>query len=450
MEGGMTHIDNAVTNVLSRNRLLLAHPGAAKFSALYASADKATTNLAECVNSTGRLRQESQSKSIGGRTDIMISSSSVVSDILLHVQLAVGANQITTSGWLFKAIKSLEITYSNSLIQQLSIAGPILREYLLLSCKEREARENLILNAGKVVNNGTAYATIPLALLNQNASGVDGNFGFDMSVINGGITFGIIWNPASEFLSKMDSTAGLGTLPTEFLKVSISCKTSDLQESAFQVKTAMNLAPELVYSIPSRYINSIPYVTETATDDTLLSYNVNLNSAPAGMLDFIILHVYPQSWKTAERQQPGGSFDIENLKLVYGGQSLYDCRTYEEINAFDLQQYGDSLLYNEPWQVTDKATVAKGAKVSKIYHIPLTYDGRKVISDHHVENLPSYSGASLTLSFDVKARTAGVMGNDVFADDSAPVGANSKFNVWVGYVLSSLLEVSQNTVDMQL
>ena len=55
MEDGFSHIDQAVANVLTQKRLLLSHPGASKFNQMYASADKSTTNLAESVNSRGRL-----------------------------------------------------------------------------------------------------------------------------------------------------------------------------------------------------------------------------------------------------------------------------------------------------------------------------------------------------------------------------------------------------------
>jgi hypothetical protein len=121
MEESQSHVDMAVGNVLSSSRLLMAHPGAAKFNQMYASADKSTTNLAEVVNSRGRLRQTANSSNLGARSDFYISSSSVVSDFLLNFSVAVPANGITPYGWGFQAISSIEITYSNSLIQNIII-----------------------------------------------------------------------------------------------------------------------------------------------------------------------------------------------------------------------------------------------------------------------------------------------------------------------------------------
>ena len=92
-------IDNAVANVLSGSRLLLAHPGAAKFNQLYATPDISTTNLAETVNSRGRLRQDGNSKTVGGRTDFYLSSSSLVSDIILTFSITLNdADQFTNLG----------------------------------------------------------------------------------------------------------------------------------------------------------------------------------------------------------------------------------------------------------------------------------------------------------------------------------------------------------------
>lgn len=451
MGDGFTHVDMAVQNVLTGSRLLMAHPGAAKFNQLYASADKSTTNLAECVNSRGRLRFDANNLALGGRSDFYISSSSIVNDFMLNVSYQVPASGVVTFGWLFQAIQEIQITYSNSLIQNVVIAGPILREYLLLSCTDREARDKLIRNAGKNVNDALAWASIPIPLLNQNASGVRGNYGLDMSVLGGPITISIIWNKSSVFVRQY--TDGNNPLvPIEVLtSANVTAQTSDLQSSGFAVKTAMNLNPALVYSIPARYVNCIPYTFSAIGNNAQSVQVLNLNSAPAGMLESIIFSIRPNIWSAAGNNYrfPGGSFDIDTLQLTYGSQVLYEWRSYEECCNLDLMVYGDTLQYFEGYSASGAVALAN-LKLSKVYHIPLSHDARQVISGHLVENLPSYSGATLQLRFTIAAQTRTVTVGNIFNEASTAVGAQSDYTVYVGYVLTSILEISNGTVDMQL
>jgi hypothetical protein len=456
----MTEIDNAVANVLSSKRLLLSHPNAAKFNQLYATSDKGTTNLAESVNSSGRNRVSSNSLAVGGRSDFQVSSSSVVYDLILQFEIpAVPADGKLMSGWGFNAISSIEITYSNSLIQNLVITGPCLKEYLLLSCSSKDQRDELIRNAGLCADAAAANqkASIPIPLLNQNASGVYGNYGLDFAVMNGPLTVSVIWNQSGQFIARKATGTAAGTL-ANFANVNLSMRTSDLQDGAFSVKRALNMNPELVYSVPSRYINCIPYtVTANAYASGIATIPaVNLNSVPAGQLEYIILSLIPQQMYqnaagTESSRAPVSQPDFESIRLTYGGQTLYEANTYQEICNRDLMMFGDSLLYNEPYSVDAAATAAQ-AKKSKVYCIPMTYEARKVISSHCVENLPSYSGATLVLEMSIKTATS-VAGNSSFAEGgfaaAYPTDA-STYRLNIAYVLTSLLEVSNGTVDLQL
>ncbi len=483
-------IDNAVGNVLSDKRLLLSHPGASKFNQLYATADKSTTNLAETVNSRGRLRQSSNSKALGSRSDFYISSSSLVSDIMITFSVTTtAATHMMQRGWGFQAINSIEITYANSLIQNLVISGPILREMLLLSCRDQEARENLLLNAGDHVFGAKVdnYACIPVPLLNQNASGVCSNYPLDFSVMNGPMTVSIIWNKSQSFIMSSDDTDITASLAliSQLSNATIVTQTSDLQDGAFSVKRALNMNPELVYSIPSKYVNTIVYKQNVAYDgNNKDKIQINLNSAPSGILSHMIFNVHPTSWETGTAngltQIFGSSVDLFSYKLTYGGQALYQSDSYPEMCAFDLQSYGDSLLYDEYFALGGVAKPAAGAVQtladgddgvvkrrmrSRIYHIPLAHDAREVIRAHLTENLPSYSGATLQLElvlnknksqYALMANKSGNASNFVaiqnwpWEKNNYENPNNVQYSVHIGYVLESLLEVSNGTVDLQL
>lgn len=465
----MAHIDEAVANVLTSSKLLMSHPNDAKFNQLYATSDKGTTNLAECVNSCGRNRISGNSSSVGGRTDFQISSSSVVYDVILQFQVGtVPTAGKLHGGWGFDAINSIEITYSNSLIQNLVITGPCLKEYLLLSCTSKDQRDELIRNAGLCAAAGDTNqkASIPIPLLNQNASGIYGNYGLDFSVMNGPLTVSVIWNPQRRFVAQATSGTAVTGVLAAFSTVALSMRTSDLQDGAFSVKRALNMNPQLVYSIPARYVNCIPYTVKGAAFAGGLSVleSINLNSVPAGQLEYIILSLVDQGFNadtavatgSLSSNLPPSMPDFERIRLTYGGQTLYEANTYQEICNRDLLMFGDSLLYDQPYSVSGNATAAQ-AKKSKVYCIPLTYEARKVISAHCVENLPSYSGATLVMEMTVrkaietKGATSFIEGDIVVtAGQSYPIDGGSTYTLNIAYVLTSLLEISNGTVDLQL
>jgi hypothetical protein len=482
-------IDSAVSNVLSGSRLLLSHPGAAKFNQLYATPDASTTNLAETVNSRGRLRITSNSKAVGGRSDFYLSSSSLVSDIILNFSITLtNANQMLGFGWGFDAINAVECTYANSLIQSLHINGSVIREYLLLTCKDKCARERLLRNAGNNAKGavGKVWASIPLPFLNQNAGGNNANYPLDFSVLNGPMTVSIIWNTSNQILQSAANNAA-PTAITEFSDAYLTAQTSDLQDGAFSVKRAMNLNPSLVYSIPAKYLNTISYSINAYTPGDVAT--LNLNSAPAGMCSGIIFSVRPQQWKDGSKDADnnythfGSSADLSYLRLIYGGQVLYQYNCYEEGSTFDLMNYGDSLEYDEPFSFISSVAAAAGAlgetdggiikrvMKSRVYHIPFCHNARKVFREHLTENLPSYSGATLQLEMTVapnkiqhallqnpaNAVAAGVVtapGLQITSYPGVPqnyaMPAAVSYVVDLMYVIEGLLEVSNGTVDLQL
>jgi hypothetical protein len=395
-------------------------------------------------------------------------------------------------GWGFDAINALECTYANSLIQSLHISGSVMREYLLLTCKDKGARERLLRNAGNNAKGavGKVWASIPLAFLNQNAGGNNSNYPLDFSVLNGPLTISVIWNTSNQILqSAANNTAPVAV--GEFSDATITCQTSDLQDGTFSVKRAMNLNPSLVYSIPAKYLNTISYSVPTYVPGNKTT--ININSVPGGMCVGMILSIRPQSWKsgTADADNNythfGSSADLSYLRLIYGGQVLYQFDCYEEGCSFDLMNYGDSLEYDEPFSFISSTAAAAGAldetdggvvkriMKSRVYHIPFCHNARKVFREHLTENLPSYASASLQLDFTVAPNKIqhALLQNPANAVDDAKVtppglllssyltqpqnyempgvtGGGVNYVVDVMYVIEGLLEVSNGTVDLQL
>ncbi len=465
-------IDSAISNVLSSKRLLLVHPSANKFNQMYASPSESTSNLAEVVNSRGRLRFSGNSKSLPGRTDYYISSSSLVSDFILNVVVRTTAAHQLNRGWLFQMIERIEITYANSLIQNLVVSGDIVREYLLLSCCNQVAREAMLLNAGDSVfgEAGDQSASIPIHLLNQNGNGVCSAHPLDFSTMNGPLTISVVWNSSAAWAFTSNDVAFVPI--TDLISSQVTAQTSDLQDGAFSVKRAMTLNPGLVYSVPTKYVNTIVYKRSITAGS---SETINLNSAPSGILSHIILNIHPSVWEvgTNTTQAWGSCADLSALKLVYGGQVLYQADSYQEISSIDSLVYGDNLIYDEPFAnrgMVGAFTVGGGDTGivkrrlrSKIYQIPLSHNAREVIRGHLTENLPSYSGATLQLEFTVaknKNQYGSVLGagpallmhenNRVAYSQEKTPGSAEEYSCHIGYVIESLLEISQGTVDLQL
>ena len=106
---------------------------------------------------------------------------------------------------------------------------------------------------------GIAYASIPIPLLTQNSSGVNGCYPLDFSVLGGLTTISITWNNQNFFIMGINVVARAVDIAAFNSAPYITCQTSDLRDGAFSVKQAMNLNPMLVYSIPAKYINSVVY-----------------------------------------------------------------------------------------------------------------------------------------------------------------------------------------------
>lgn len=463
-------IDTAVASVLSRSKLKLSHPGGSQLHEFYASPSNCTSMLAESVQNYHRVRIAANNLSLNSQTTFTISTSSLVSSLWLHCSVTLGAGfKLPHNGWLFDSIASIEVTFSNSLLQNMVLPGSALRDYMLLSCKNRWDRESLLSTAGQCIYAaaGTANASMPIGHLLSSAAYQSGNFPIDFSVLNGPLLIQFNWNPGYKFAVK---AAGNFAPPTAWASCQVTGMTVDLVDSSFAVKSAMAQNPMLIYSTPAKYLNSINYNLTSVSPG--VEQTINLQSAPAGMLSAMILNIRPTGG-AADGIDAGAiitSFDwtgiadgtalihsesvqLSTLRLTYGGQNLVDCRSTREIQAMFASAFdGDSLEY-DVISVDRTGTDDYGQRV---YHtnalvIPFGYDNRAIFSHKLVENLPGYAGASLQLSFTVVQGTVSKNATPYKVESDNGVLQNAQpYTVQVTYVIESLVEVSQGTVDLQL
>ena len=470
------YVDSAVQTVLSSSRLKLAHPGNAKLTQVYPTPSETTSVLAQAINHRGQFRVASNSKNFNSRSDFILSSSALISEMAIvgdftYTNTAAGtSSKPSNEGWAFDLVESIEITYSNSLMQNMFIKGETLRDYSLLCCCSARERQDMLRAAGSLSTHGawannaacTMNFILPLSFLNHTVGSLRNSWPVDGSVLAGPIQIAINWRPASAALVRAGA-AGIPALPASFNNLNLVCKTTQLQDASFSVKKAMMLDPQLVYSLPARYITTVDYSKEALRPNVIQT--INLASAPSGMLEGIIISIRPKMWKpllTMATQPIPGSCTLDYLQLEFGGQNIFRCESYEEISHYLRNTYGDSSEYtNHTYtlnQIPNFAAVANTVSYqSMVYFIPLVNDGKAVFRGHTNENLPSYGGSQLQLKLraasnqKISAIPGTYEGAQAYvASVSAAGGGVEGYEILVGYVVSALLEISQGTVDLQL
>ncbi len=463
MEG---FVDAAAAHVLSNNEILMSAPSNAKLSGFYPNPSESTNTIAQAVCNSGQLFVRANSKSFSSASDFQVSTANILDAPLLTMRIQMPAattfaNEAArqgvligsyNEGWGYDLIESLEISYSNSNISNLIVTGQALRDWSLLQCKNEDERRDLLQTAGRLQFGDrnaiqTFQATVPISFLNwRGAGGVKGGFPIDARTLNGSIQFQFRFRPLTAAIGPLASAyvpgdvpedRGTGinqysggvitaNFPVEFSDLELTFRTYQLMDSAFSVAHALQANPGMIYSIPSQWINTYRYTIDI--DDSLI-WEQQLNSAPAGMIQAILISIRPIA-----RATPGTTLDwdfkklntvenvdrdafniphyfslpLDELRLQYSGQSIFDAHTREQLNAFYKFIFCDDLItpiasWPQSTNMTDVDGVTnfpkrKGIRYQAPLHmIPLMHDGNSVFRHRHFENLPHYSGSTLSL-----------------------------------------------------
>ncbi|MEE8403649.1 MAG: hypothetical protein V3R93_07840 [Candidatus Hydrothermarchaeaceae archaeon] len=365
-------------------------------------------------------------------------------------------------GWGYDLIESIEVSYSNSNISNLIVTGQALRDWSLFQCKNKDERRDLLRGAGKLEYTSRDVlkifrATVPLSFLNWGgAGGIDGGFPLDARTLNGSIQFqirfrelgaamgplGSVYDPRN-FVGDTGTFAGITyrpgvttDFPNGFTDLEMTFRTYQLMDSAFSVAHALQANPGMVYSIPSKWINTYRYTVDLTNGIG----EQQLNSAPAGMIQMIMLSIRPilgagltdltgldynykviQGDGTTVSYRPAHYFSLplSTLRLQYSGQSIYDAHSRDQIDAFNKEIFHDDLntdvggwaenlsLHSSDgtgaFALGQNSPNEKGIRWHTPLHcIPLMHNGDHVMRHRHFENLPHYSGSTLSLRFTVE------------------------------------------------
>lgn len=470
MADGMSHVDYAAQAVLSSSELLLASPSNAKLTTFYPVPSECTSVIAQSICNTGQLFVAGNSQGFGTSTNFQISSANIIDTPMLEIKVRV---QNTTAnpfhycfvedGWGYGLFRSYEVTYSNSNISNLVTRSGALRDWNLSQQQNHERRQRLLKDAGEgetfllLAGQERSFdVSIPLSFLNWGAASVSApGFPFDARTINGIIQIQINWvedifevltlprtGPSANVDPIVRSTRPVGTISRSV----VTMRSYQLLDSSFSVGNALAMDPSKRYVLPAKWLNSYTYevaVEPSATNTALyplancpkyLEGTIELNSAPAGMLQGIIIHVRPiralngvndapdATWTKGDaRQKRLGGLRLHKLNLTYSGQNIIRLETEEELNSFMKYIYGDDMKTRARTQYPSiQPTDGSNRKIGfpaapgvptflendceiehQTYIIPLMHDGEKVFRERHFENLPQYSGSALSLKFGV-------------------------------------------------
>jgi hypothetical protein len=393
----------------------------------------------------------------------------------------------------------------------------------LSQCRDEETRKSFLKTAGaggpllvKKDESRKLVASIPLSFLNWEGYSTKSGFPFDARTINGIIQIQVNWRPTIDYIMcQMRSTSnvknavkGNDVLPavTAFSDIRVSFRSYQLMDSAFSVGNALAADPSMRYTIPAKWLNSYRYqinlesggAGKPAADggiNGLLSGRIELTSAPAGMLQGIMLHVRPIEvvdaaggainadetgngaiWGPgATRVNRQGSLRLASVNLQYSGQNIIQLRNEEELDSYMRYCYGDDMktrvktvwgtrgatdgsnpkslfkpqIHGLPVEV-EYAAQAAAANIAvgrgpnsnhdvgieiehQTYVLPLMHNGCDVMRKRHFENLPQYSGSALTLEFDVLNKSTYYADRAPATPGSAAAGSN--FNTDGGQAL---------------
>lgn len=504
------YVDQAAAEVLSRNEILMAAPGSSRISSFYPTPAESTNTIAQAVCNSGQLSVKANSKSFGGSSDFQISTSNILDCPVLSMRIVVpalvGADNLGEEenvffgpfcqGWGFDAIESFEVSYANSNVSNLRMDGNAMKEYSLYQCETEEERQQLLQAAGRYKvghrqDELVFEAAVPISFLNwRSAGGVKEGFPIDGRALNGPIQFQFRFRKLEQFMGAYlsvypyDSTAPgttttrasnpppNGKFPTAFSDLTMTFRTYQLMDGAFSVSKALMANPGMIYSLPSLWLNSYTYTVNMSGGKG----SIQLNSAPAGMIQAILINVKPVA-KTKftatsgtshqyefERlgydlvEIPGlpnvegsriasvpryNSAPINYLRLRYSGQTIFLAETESQLSLLYKQIYGNDLKTFVPAcnsarsvlastvNATTSGFSANTARVSVVagdctngpdqsklfleqqtYNIPLMHDGKRVFDQKGFENLPHYSGSTLTLDFGIEDRPRAMYSNN--------------------------------------
>ncbi len=331
----------------------------------------------------------SQQALFGSSTKFIIQNAgNYINGMFLSVSVNVPSDCYASQrGWLYSCIKDIQFeigTIDNTL------SGEMFKNMSLLYAEDREM---LLKTAGEPrCEAGLNFACIPLYFYLKNM--------IPFYALSSPLQITISWNNAYNVFSTLEDVVAV--FPTKFESCNLIINTYEKLSRPLPIEFLYNslFVYESVYDITTSETSEIP---------------VHLVNPPRGMLYGIILTLQSKALTGSANGQTQINWcnqDLSTLRLECGNMSLYDARSYEEITAYDVFEYGDSLQYDnlvthkilnngldydgtglQYESVFDYARVYK----DKLYVIPFCDNAKNALRLNSEEMVPQYSNAPFIL-----------------------------------------------------
>ena len=448
------------------NPVLREHPGAVVRTSFYASSAGSEIQAAKANNFNGKLRVPANNLVLGSSTTFQVFSPDLVYGAELHAKLTPGANNgPQCEGWLFQAIDTIKVWFTSGGLPQVTLPGYLMREYILTCCDTPEQRQILLRNAGQVGTVATQVAaSIPIGWILGSGLGVQKGFPIDMSYFKGPLQIEIKFNTSNFFITGTGTGAAAPintVLVSQFDSLFMTFSTTEVLTKELSAVSQWMARPTEGHYIPGEYL-SYQHLPVTATIG--VQTDVALTSIQNGMLEAIILVIKPSAEFFSASAAPAtsvfpGSVNLSSLVIKNGGTVMFQADTEDEIKQYYRTHFnGDDKTYSYKYlgpnvsatgvvagsgaYIVSRDSIYRAIMHNSCYLIPLCYDGCKSLSGNMTENLPSYGGSTLTLSFVPARRSRESMpaGFGEFAlDDTVGGGVGAQaYYVDVLYVISSI------------
>ncbi len=445
-------ISEAVQRTLTSKPILMSHPSSLGLTDLYSSVSNSTSHLVETQNKSGATRISANSKALGATSNFSISSSLLNYGFTLNMSVTIPANHILNQGWGLAAIDYIELSFPNSLAQNMLISGTALRDYLLYCQPDNESRSNVLQQCGQAVAGaGTYKCSVPLASL-LTRSTVGNSFPIDMAALNSFLQINITFKPAQGFIM-VDSTDPAFNPPVQFNTLELVTSSCAILDGGYSVRNALLMDPTSTYNIPTTWVAPYRYVANIDPTGVNLT-ELSITSCPKGFLNGCLFSVFPTVENTGAANAQTALFpscvNLSSLQIQYNGQDIYRADSSFEIDSYSrLKHNGDNLGFQYPfYRVRNTANPSR--MDARVYFIPFNYNSGLVRDHIHCENLPSYDGATLQFKFSVDEafnRTYNTAANPYFPAALA-LGGALPFTIEITWLLSALLEVNSSSVDI--
>lgn len=425
----MSDLELVANTIAVSNPVLARHPGAVNKTDFYASSARTDIQAALAFNANGKQKITSNNLRLGATSNFSISDSVLIYGVEMCASITCPANNgPQCEGWLFQAIQSIQVTLVGVDIPALTIPGYLIREYMLACCPDRETRSRLLRNAGQVGTTGAAVsASIPLGWVLASGLGTMKDFPIDLGFFRGPIQFSVSFNTSNYFITGTGTGAAAPantTAVTSFDSLYLKYSSTDVKSSQFRVRNIWSQDPAMDYYIPGEYLQYTHFSVSASVGNQV---TLNLQAAPAGMIEAMVLVIKPQvefssTVGSAATYIYPGSVELSSLECTFGGDVIFSAESDYEIKQFyrthfdgddrsyDYEYLGPSIaatgaVTNAGADVVSRDAVFRGIMKSSVYLIPMCYSGNSTLSGPNTENLISYSGKALTLKFTPKLRS---------------------------------------------